>query len=202
MLIRGCSHTEEQISRYEDSIKRRDFLIDSVKKEGQKVKISADSIFTKSLSDSVKSRRKDDSLLSVIGVLKGKYSTARDSTITLWKQLKTFYLSGDTSSLKAAYYELRAQLDSVNNLVDSIQLGHDSEEAVLRGEADSAHIVIRSLHDQMNTLKSLLDKQTQIAEAGNREEVKILAIQKRKKILGVLKDIGIALTSIFVGKKL
>lgn len=202
LLMKSCDNQDKIVQQYQDSIKKREIVIDSVKRRGDSIKASADVIFSESLAEAFLSREREDSLTHIIGVLQGKYNTVKDSTVTLWKQLKVFYLSGDTANLRAAYYGLKDELDSTNALMMQIQFQDQAREYGLRNDLDSSQARVVILKQQLDALKSLLDRQTQIAEASNREEAKILAAQKRKKIWGLIKDIGIGLAGIFVGKKL
>jgi len=200
--MKSCDKQDEIVKRYEDSIKARTAEIAANKKEGEQRKAWGDSVFSKSVKDSADAKHRNDSLTVIIHVLQNKYSTAKDSTITLWAQLKKFYLAGDSASLRTAYYELRAELDSLNNSMVAIEFQYERKVYNLQTDADSAHAAVRTLYLQLDALKSLLDRQTQIAETQNREEAKILEKQKKRKIWSLIKDISIGLAGIFIGKKL
>ena len=202
LLMKSCQNSNAQENRYEDSIKRRDSVIHTLEKKGLQVQKFTDSVFGKSLIDSAKARHSNDSLKSVISALRGSLTVAKDSAWRLWRQLKVFYLSGDTADLRVAYYALRDELDSTNNLMVAIQFQHERVEYNLRSEVDSAYGVIHTLHTQMDVLKKLLDQQTQISESANKEEGKIIAAKRKNKILEIIAKVGIGIVGIFIGSKL
>lgn len=202
LYFRSCKSESAQLKLVQDSLSVHKRITDSVVKQKDTLVRAKDSVIQKSHKDSTIFVRVNDSLKTVINVLKGRFSVTKDSIGVLYRQLGDFYHSGDTASLKAAYIDLKQQLDLASNELFAIQISRDSLDVIKTAEIDRLNGVVNTLKSQLDSAFSLLS--TQIANSKAEEEAtqKLINKQKKAKFIKLLEIIGVGIAGLFIGGKL
>ncbi len=202
LYFRQCKSEGAEIKLVQDSLSVHVKITDSViKAKESKLKFN-DSVIKKDHADSLSYTRQNDSLKTVISILKGKFSVTKDSIGVLYNQLAAFYNAGDTVALRAAYLDLKQQLDLAGSQLFAIQIARDSMDFVKSNEIERLNGVVNTLKGQLDSAFALLN--TQIANSRSEEAAtqQILTAQKKKRIWDLLEKIGIGIGALFIGSKL
>lgn len=202
LYFRSCKSQSAQLKLTQDSLNIHKRITDSVVKQRDTMIRAKDSVIQKSHKDSVVFIRVNDSLKTVISVLKGRFSVTKDSIGVLYRQLGYFYHAGDTVALKAAYIDLKQQLDLASNQLISLQLARDSSDQVKSNEIDRLNGVVNTLKGQLDSAFSLLSTQIANSKAEEAATQKLINSQKKAKFIKLLEIIGAGIAGLFIGGKL
>ena len=191
-LMGGCGKANS-VQSLQDSIRaeknRNAYITDS----NLKLKYAVYLTETQSHFDSITFQRKLDSQSKVIAGLQGKFKITKDSIMTLYTGLKTFYDNHDTVALFATYADLRDQLNLANNQLFAIQISRDSLDYSYKTEVGRLNGVIDTLQVQLKQFNDLLVECTTNAAALAKNGQKAV---KRAKLNGLLSKVGIGVAGL------
>lgn len=199
--VNSCNKDAKAIQIAQDSLNIHKKITDSIKRDKDYLLSANEVLIITNHNDSARYARTNDSLKTVIAILKGKFSITKDSINTLYAQLKTFYLAGDTNSLKIAYLELRKELDEAGSQLFQIQIARDSADYAKDNEIDRLNGTIKTLQGQLD--RAFVDLTTQIANSRAEENAtkKLINRQKRAKLFNIFENIFAGIAGIFIGSK-
>lgn len=202
LYFRSCKSQSAQLKITQDSLNAHIKVTDSIFRKADTLSKSKDSVIQKSHKDSATFVRTFDSLKTVIAVLKGRFSVTKDSIGVLYRQLGYFYHAGDTVALKAAYIDLKQQLDLASNQLFAIQISRDSLDVVKSDEISRLNGVVNTLKGQLDSAFSLLSTQIANSKAEEAATQKLIDKQKKAKFIKLLEIIGAGIAGLFIGSKL
>lgn len=202
LYLRSCKSQTDQLKLVQDNLTAHIKVTDSISRKADTLFRSKDSIIQKNHKDSSVFVRVNDSLKTVINVLKGRFSVTKDSIGVLYRQLGNFYRAGDTASLKTAYLDLKQQLDVASNELFAIQISRDSLDVVKNAEIDRLNGTINTLKSQLDRAFSLLSAQIANSKAEEMATQRLINNQKKAKFIHLLEIIGAGIAGLFVGSKL
>lgn len=202
LYFRSCKSQTAQLKLVQDSLNVHIKITDSISRKADTLSRSKDSVIQKSHKDSTVFVRMNDSLKTVINVLKGRFSVTKDSIGVLYRQLGDFYRSGDTVSLKATYIDLKQQLNLAADQLRSLQMTRDSADKVKSDEIARLNGVVNTLKGQLDSAFSLLSAQTANSRAEEAATQKLINGQKKAKFIKLLEIIGAGIAGLFIGGKL
>lgn len=202
LYFRSCQSQNAQLKLTQDSLNVHIRVTDFVVKQRDTMIRVKDSVIQKSHKDSTVFIRVNDSLKTVISVLKGRFSVTKDSIGVLYRQLGYFYHAGDTVALKAAYIDLKQQLDLASNELFAIQISRDSIDVVKSDEIARLNGVVNTLKGQLDTSFAVLATQIANSRAEESATQKLITVQKKAKFIHLLEIIGTGIAGLFIGSKL
>lgn len=202
LYFRSCKSQSAQLKITQDSLNAHIRVTDSISKKADTLVRAKDSVIQKSHKDSTIFIHTSDSLKTVISILKGRFSVTKDSIGILYRQLGAFYQAGDTIALKAAYFDLKQQLDLASNELFAIQISRDSLDVVKSAEIDRLNGVVNTLKGQLDSAFSLISTQIANSRAEEAATQKLINSQKKAKFIHFLEIIGTGIAGLFIGSKL
>lgn len=202
LYVNSCHKNADAIKLAQDSLNVHRRVTDSIKLESDSLKVENAVLKFTNHNDSSLFVRKMDSLKNVISLLKGRFSVTKDSINLLYGQLRTFYEAGDTTALKSAYLSLRQQLDEAGQQLFQIQIARDSSDYAKDNEIERLNGVVKTIQAQLDRAFQELTAQIANSKAEENETQKLITKQKKAKLAGIFKLIGVAIAGLFVGSKL
>ena len=148
---KSCS--DKAIERLQQVSDRGKAITDSLKKHGDSVDKINEALKAKNTQDSISFVYKVDSQSAVIKSLQGKYASSQNKLVDLTNQLRTYYLSHDTTQLFKTYDSLQNQLTILNNAYFAVQISRDSLDYYYKGEVERLHNVINEAQSNLSEFK-------------------------------------------------
>lgn len=200
--IKGCHDGSKEASALQDSLNMHRSITDSLVKKVDGIVHVKDSLLVKRGQDSLAFIRQLDSAKKVIAVLKGNFSKTKDSIGILYAQLRSFYLANDTAGLIATYNNLQDKLYEANEQLTYLQAARDSGDRIRDTEITRLNGVIKYTSGMLVEFQDAFAAEVKNSQGLANELEKILLKKKRAKIWDILKDVGIGVGGILIGKSL
>lgn len=202
LYFRSCKAGSAQLQLTQDSLNVHIRVTDSISKKADTLVRAKDSVIQKSHQDSAVFVRVRDSLTAKLKVFQRGFSVTRDSIRVLYDLLPELFYSGDTAALKAAYFDLKQQLNQAGDQIDAIKKDRDSLDVVKNAEIDRLNGVVNTLKGQLDTSFAVLATQIANSRAEESATQKLITVQKKAKFIKLLEIIGAGIAGLFIGEKL